>query len=262
MSTISTFLDWLKSNKDALTLVGGFMAAICAGGFALFKYRKERERTRDTAVQPSGVSQGPQDRSFVTQLKLWADIDAEVYVDGHKLMTIDHRSGFDYAASRVRITPESTLSIKARGVERNQRLWELCRSQAEACEVRVGTAQSCDISLTDAEKRASMGSALDVPGLLHEVRDNSNSSARAWAIERLGYIGDMRARDAIVGALDDPDPWVQATAASALGHLADTTVLPELVAAFARYQRKDSYGYIFERAIKDLEFAGRGQRET
>src|SRR6266404_5248083 len=253
MSIITRFLTWLQSNKDALTLIGGAVAAISAGGWALFKYRRERTQSPKSSQTQAGAST-PEDKSFVTQLTVWAEIDADIYVDGQKLMTINHYSGFDYAGARVRITPESVLAIKARGVEKSRRLWELCPSHAEKCEIRVGSAQLCDISLTEAERRASMGSSLDVPALLQEIRQNARHLTRAWAIERLGHIGDARAKESLIEALEDPDPWVQASAARALGRMADATALPSLKAAFARYQHKDRYGYLFEGAIKDLEF--------
>jgi V8-like Glu-specific endopeptidase len=197
------------------------------------------------------------DKSFVTRLTVWAEIDGDVFVDGRKSMTIDHRSGFDYAGARVRIGPESTITIRSRGVEKSGRLWDLCRSNAEGCEVRVGTEQLSDISITEEEKRASMGSSTDVLSLLNDLSKSVSSSTRAWTAERLGYIGDKVAIPGLVVALADPNPYVEAVVALALARIGDPVVLPELRAAYNRYGQKQSYGYMFEGAIKDLEFAAK-----
>lgn len=207
------------------------------------------------SVPASTANNQAPDKSFVTQLMVWAEIDGDVYVDGRKLTTIDHRSGFDYAGARVRVGPESNITIRERGVEKSAKLWDLCESHAEECRVRVGTERLSDVSITEEEKRAAMGSSLDVSNLLSELSKAVDSAARYWAAERLGYIGDKGALPGLVLALDDPDPYVQAVAATALARIGDPVILPELKGAYGRYKKKESYKYIFEAAIKELEFA-------
>ena len=210
------------------------------------------DTSQGKAIMPEKTAQDSQ--SFVTRLKVWADIDADLYVDGRKVTTIDHRSGFDYAGAKIRSNPDSKLTIRSRGFEKTLLLWDLCRTGAEECEIRIGTDRLSDIQISEEEKRASMGSSIDVPDLLRELRDAVNSSARYWAAERLGYIGDKEAVTGLVEAMGDPEPYVQALAAEALARIGDPSALADVEAAYENYERKESYGYIFEHAIKDLKF--------
>jgi HEAT repeat protein len=111
-----------------------------------------------------------------------------------------------------------------------------------------------DVPLSEAEVQTSMGSSQDVPNILRDLRTETRSSARAWAAERLGYINDKTAVPGLLDALNDPDAYVQAVTATALGRIGDATVLSQLRRAYAVYQRKESYGYMFEAAIRKLEF--------
>ena len=193
-------------------------------------------------------------KSFVTRLTVWAEIDANIYVDGIHKMSIDHSTGLDYSGVKVRVAPNSIITIKAVSFERSVSLWSLCDAKSEDCELRVGTQQMSDIQLTEEEKITAMGNSADIPALVSELSEGIKYPVRAWAAERLGYIGGKPAIDGLLYALHDPEPYVQAIAAEALGRIGDPSVLPKLEEAYSKYSSKSSYGYMFESAIKDLKF--------
>jgi hypothetical protein len=195
--------------------------------------------------------------SCVTRVTVFSEIDADIYVDGRKVTTIDHTSGFDYASGRMRWGPTSKLTIKSHGFERIVEVRDLCNTAAEDCRFRIGTGTLADVLLTKGELRTAMGSDKDIPDLLRGLRNETECSVRAWSATRLGYIGGSEAIAGLLDALADPDPWVQASAAQALGIAGDPSVLAIVRKAHDGYERKDSYGWMFEAAIKDLEFAQR-----
>ena len=92
------------------------------------------------------------------------------------------------------------------------------------------------------------------PKLLKELSEGVKYSVRYWAAERLGYIGDKSAIDGLLKALYDPEPYVQAIAAEALARIGEPSVLPIIEKAYSDYNKKESYGYIFEAAIRDLKY--------
>ena len=207
------------------------------------------------AAYSYSITPGPtkEQKSFVTKLWVWADFDADIYVDGEKKMKINHRSGFSYASTKVRISPSSVMTIKANSFEKKVSLWSLCKANADECQVHIGTDTNSDVQISEDEKRAAIGS--DVPRLTRELTSGKKSSARAWAAGQLGYIGGQDAIKALLKALRDRDPWVQAVAAESLGRIGDPTVLPELESAYARYAAKERWGYKFEAAIRELKSA-------
>jgi HEAT repeats len=198
------------------------------------------------------------ERAYLANLTIWADFDADVYVDGRKVLSIDHTTGFDYASARIRYSDASHLSIKTRGFEKVALMVGLCDPKSDHCEIRAYSDRQSDIYISKEEKRAAMGTEADAPILAEALRQQPKYSARAWAAERLGYIGGSKSVRALVDALRDAEPYVQATAPYALGRIGDASVLPEVEAAFGTYERKESYGYMFEAAIRELRF----QRET
>ena len=192
--------------------------------------------------------------SISTTLTVWSEVDVEVYVDNAFLMKIDNSTGFDYVRKPIRVRPSSPIMIKAPGFEITRAISDVCDLEGDECKVRVGTDRLSDISITNEQKRAAMGSGEDIPGITERLRIDPASSVRANAAERLGYIGGEEAVTALKRALRDPDDYVKAKAAEALGRLQDPSLIPIIQEAYDKYERKERYGYIFEKALKDLRF--------
>jgi len=199
-------------------------------------------------------------KSFVTRLTVWSEIDADIYVDGTKTIRIDHSSGFDYSGAKTRISPKSEMTLKTPRFEKTVSLWSMCDENSEDCRLRVGTQSFSDIQITEEEKRIAMGDSSDIPKLLKELLQGVKYPVRYWAAERLGYIGDKSAIDGLLKALRDPEPYVQAIAAEALARIGEPSVLPIIENAYEEYNKKESYGYIFEAAIRDLKFIEKQKR--
>ncbi len=208
----------------------------------------------DTGFQPAEPGADSTDVILV-DLTVWSETDTDIYVDGRLVTRVDHHSGFDYAGTKTLITPKSSLTAKSPGFEKKVALWHMCDPSSRVCEVRIGTGRFSSIQISDEEKRAAMGDLADVPTLVRDLLESPKYSARAWAAERLGYIGGPEAVKGLIEALGDLEPYVQANAAAALGQIGDASVLPKLESVYSDYSKKESYGWMFEAAIRDLKAA-------
>ncbi len=193
-------------------------------------------------------------RFYTTMLWVWSEIDADIYIDDSMQMTIDHRSGFNHSSKEVQLQSSSTMTIKAQGLERTIRLGEFFLPRTAECKVHIGTESFNDVQITQDEKIKAMGNKTDLPILHDELLTDPRYSARAWAAERLGYIGGEETIELLLKAMrEDTEPYVQAIAAYALGCIGEPSVLPELEKAHKAYSRKESYGHMFKAARKSLK---------
>jgi hypothetical protein len=208
----------------------------------------------DVANQNTNTTEVDYQKSFVTKLTVWSEIDAYISVNGTHKIRIDHRSGFDYSGAKVRVSPNSVMTLEASGFKKTVSLWSLCDENSTECKVHVGIGHYNDIQISEEEKRTAMGGPSDIPTLVKELKEEVKYSARAWAAERLGYIGGKNATESLLQALNDPEPYVQGMSAEALGRIGDPSVLPKLEEAYASYNKEHDYGIYFEAAIRDLKF--------
>jgi len=192
-------------------------------------------------------------RGDSTNLYIWSEIDVEIYVDGSKVMTIDHRSGFSYSSAKVQIQISSTMTVKARGLERTIDLWDFYIPGSPFCKMHVGTESFKEVQISEDERRVAMGNQSDLPVLFEELSTGTEYPVRAWAAERLGYIGGEKTIQVLVKAMhEDPEPYVQAMAAYALGRIGEQSVMPEIEKALEAYSIEVSYGYMFDAACRSL----------
>lgn len=205
----------------------------------------------------------PADRAggMRVRMTIWSEVDTDILLDGEYVTAVDHTTGFDYAAAHVTIAPSSRLTFKGRSFEISCPVTRFVDPGERTLEARVGTGRDYDVVISDEQKRAAMGTSADLPRLTENLRTHVQSSVRYDAANRLGYIGDRSAVPALLEALrSDPDPYVQACVAEALGRIGDVSVAPAVQQAFDAYERKDSYGYMFEAALRDLEFLRRREQ--
>jgi len=189
------------------------------------------------------------------ELTVWSEVDTEIYVDGEFLMKVDHASGFDYAGGRVNVHPQSKIFFKSPSFEITKSAAKIVNLEEQKCEIRIGTQRFSDIIITDQQKRDAMGTKADIPQLIEMLLNEVSSSVRYTAAKRLGYIGDNSAVPALIEALkNDPDAYVKARIALALGQIGDVSAIPILQDEYENYDRKPSYGDMFESALRDLEF--------
>ena len=198
--------------------------------------------------------------SFVTQLHINAEVDIEIWVDGAQRSEVRHDTGFSYGMTRARITPNTELRLVARGFDRTLKPWTLCDPSEETCYLRIGRSSSAHVRISQEEYLACMGDESDVAQLRKTILTDPTYSKRATAAERLGAIGHASCLEPLILALEDPHDWVAACAAKALGVLADSAALEPIRAAYEAYEKKASYGYMYEQAIQKLEFAERALR--
>jgi HEAT repeats len=192
------------------------------------------------------------------RMTVWSEVDTDILLDGEYITSVDHASGFDYASANVTISPSSRLTFKSPSFELTYPVIRFIDPEKRVLEARIGTERNCDVSINREQKLAAMGTADDVPNLTEELLTNVKKSVRYAAANRLGYIGDRSAVPALLEALQsDPDPYALACVATALGRIGDVSVIPALQQAFDAYEGKASYGYMFEAALRDLEFLRR-----
>jgi hypothetical protein len=211
----------------------------------------------DHRAKPAPVAAQP---PFVTQLHIDAEVDLEIWVDGAKRSEVRHDTGFSYGMTRARITPATELRLVGRGFERTLRPWTLCDPSEETCYLRIGRSSAAHVRISQEEYLACMGDESDVPQLRKTVLTDPTYSKRATAAERLGAIGHADCLEPLILALEDPHDYVAASAAWALGVLADPAALEPVRAAYEAYEKKESYGYMYEQAIQKLEFAEHARR--
>lgn len=189
------------------------------------------------------------------EITVWSEVDTDVFLDGEYLMKVDHSSGFDYAVARINTHPSSEITFKSPSFEITKRVTQVADLQKGKCEIRIGTQRMSDIAITEKQKKEAMGREADIPIIIEHLLKEVSSSARYTAARKLGYIGEKSAIPALIEALkSDPDPYVKACIAEALGRIGDVSVIPILEEEFEKYDRKPSYGYIFEAALRDLNF--------
>lgn len=195
------------------------------------------------------------------RMTIWSEVDTDILLDGEHVTAVDHATGFDYATAHVTVTPSSRLTFKGRGFEISCPVSRFVDPRERTLEARVGTGRDCDVVISDEQKRAAMGTSADLPRLTEDLLTHVRPSVRYDAANRLGHIGDRSAVPALLEALrSDPDPYVQACVAEALGRIGDVSVAPAVQQAFDAYERKDSYGYMFEAALRDLELLRRREQ--
>ena len=240
-------LIYMISHSRVIILILLFATGIA--GISLYAGWRYTESVKSDAGDDSRL-----EGAFYPRLQIFADFDADILIDNKPRSHVDHNSGFDYALAKVRVTDNAQMAIRANGFEKTVHLIEFCDLKLPECELRIGNDTRADIRSDDNELIKAMGSPSDIPHLVGELKSNPSHSARAWAAERLGYISDRSSvSDLLLAAQEDPDPYVQAQAASALGRIGDSSVLATLREAFQNYNKKESYGYMFEAAISSLE---------
>jgi hypothetical protein len=209
---------------------------------------------RPPNLNPIYVENDP-DLAKVFTTKLWvrSEIDTDIFVDGQLQMSVDHGSGFDSANATVSASLDSVVTVKAREILRSIRFRDFSLPGSQECKLHIGTKETSNVRITEEEKRAAIGNSSDVPDIVQELVVNTQYSRRAWAAKRLGYIGDKAATDPLLKAAQgDPDPYVQAQAAYALGLIGETSVMPELEKAYRAYSSKPRWGWMFEAALQRL----------
>lgn len=207
-----------------------------------------------TAITPSAT---PADLSVI-RLTVWSPVDTEILVDDAFVMKVDRgATGFDYRGTNVPVHGGSQITFKSSGFEIRAPVSRFWTETGNQVDIHIGTGSFADVFITEEQLRAGMGSDADVPALIDELQHATAYDARAWAAERLGYIGNDAAVPALIAALNDPIDvrgWVAANAARALARIGDVSALPAVQNAYDNYAFKDSYGYIFEAALRDLNF--------
>jgi hypothetical protein len=219
---------------------------------------------------PHNLSTAPEGKATITEketpadpfanyvrvhMTIWSEVDTQILVDGEYVTDVDHTTGFDYASANITISPSSQITFKATSFEITRSVIQFVDPEERTLEARIGTSRNCEVIISEEQKLAAMGSPEDIPRLTADLLTNVESSVRYTAAERLGYIRDRAAVPALLEALDsDVDPYVLACVARALGRIGDTSVIPALEKALENYDRKESYGYMFEAALRDLAF--------
>ncbi len=69
---------------------------------------------------------------------------------------------------------------------------------------------------------------LPLDDIVHQAQQNPEKHERARALRLLGVVGGVRAKEVLLTALSDDDPYVRGNAVMALGELGDTDVVPSL----------------------------------
>jgi hypothetical protein len=189
------------------------------------------------------------------RMTIWSEVNTDILIDGEYVTSVDHTTGFDYASANITISPSSQITFKGSNFEITRSVIRCVDPEKRTLEVRVGANRNCDVVISEEQKIAAMGTPEDIPRLTADLLTDVKSSVRYTAAKRLGYIGDRAAVPALLKALDtDVDPYVLACVAIALARIGDVSVIPALQKAFEDYDRKESYGYMFEAALRDLEF--------
>jgi TIR domain/HEAT repeats len=193
--------------------------------------------------------------------KVQSEVNLDVLIDGERVLTVDHSQGFSYATGNVVVHPDSRIVFRGAGFEVARLARLLVDARTRKAEAWVGSDSTrCNILLTKDQVKRAMGERSDVPDIVRTLSASQDGNERAWAAERLGYIGDVAAVPALVEVLKgvhsgqgDADSWVQAQAAEAIGRIGDPSALPVLKRAFDDYPNKGSHGYMFEAAIRHLQ---------
>jgi hypothetical protein len=194
-------------------------------------------------------------------LRVSSEVDLDVLIDDEHVLAVDHAQGFDYATGSAVVHPDSRIVFRGAGFEVTRLARQLVDAHTRKAEARVGgDSTRCNVLLTKDQVKRAMGERSDVPEIIRTLTASRDHSERAWAAERLGYIGDDAAVSPLVEVLGEvhsgqyqSDAWVQAQAAEALGRIGDPSALPALQRAFDDYPNKENYGYMFEAAIRRLQ---------
>ena len=108
-----------------------------------------------------------------------------------------------------------------------------------------------DILVRAAAAEALIGLRVVTP-LVNMLGDsNIDKISRNFAAEALGKLGDQRAVDPLIKALQDSERWVHRSAAEALGKLGDTRAVEPLIEAL-----RDSEKQVSQAAAKALGMLG------
>ncbi len=116
---------------------------------------------------------------------------------------------------------------------------------------RLGAEPDGDVRAYIAKELVRYKSKETVPALMEVLRADENENARANAAWALREIGDKRAAQALVQALDDPQSWVRLYAVGAVKEMRLKKAIPKL-----RLLRSDPSGQVAEKAEKALKALG------
>jgi hypothetical protein len=188
------------------------------------------------------------------EIEVDSAVDLELFVDGDQVLHVDHSGGFARGTGQAAIRPDSVLTFRARRLTIEKKAAAFMPEQGRSMQIRVGAESQSNIRLNDQQMRQAMGTKADIPKLVSTLNTATDYSARAWAAERLGYIGGPDAVSALIKALKDPNEWVMAQAAEALGRVGDPSASQPISDAYDSYTHKNRYGYILENAIDRLKF--------
>ncbi len=149
-----------------------------------------------------------------------SEVDLTLFVEGQEVGRVDRRSPCqDCSEALIRVAPGSDLlKIQASSFERSLNLLDFFSPQDDVWRVRVGTCPSDMVRISEEEKLEALGSAQEA---LQDLKTAKSDAARAWALERLGYLGapNDRTREALLGALADEQVGIRIKAAEAFGRI-------------------------------------------